>query len=672
MSFEKAHEPVPPSSPSHHPRSPAPPSVPGKRTAVETPTPRGPHPGHPGHRSPADPNREVEDASPETMDEVVLGLIERLPHRPIVRALRPQPLARVLRHCSERVIRELVEADRIGFQHYVKTRLNERWPVGVGVRLDGSVGITFGIPLHIGVDAGMMLIKKDDFTFELQRRGEVIGALDTGAGGGVRLGNDRFGVSAHREVELMAGLGGFVNERYELPILEDGALIALGAAVAGTAVSTAIDLATHFVRRLERMNPERYLVERTWGTRAFASANGTAVAGVVAGGGGPAPATWGSIGEGLTAAKQDPLAGQPWWIACLPQLRAQLRLEASRGVALTMTPQPLEARPTRAGQCGDPDWCDFAVEYRSWAAIDASVQALLPSIAPALSLNAGAGLRVVFRAQRNAGAAVSFEPRTVEAVVATGDGASLNGWDLEGWKGTGSETSIAVSTQAIQAMLAGAGATNLPLAQRLAMLAPELTHDQRIAYAVPIQAVPFLRRGIADQLGLGNKLAMLGATLEGYLRFSLKIPQQLLASILTAMASAAQTALAGGPQQAAQRIYADFLAWLQHGTLPPGIHSMTPAILALGSAQLDSLVIGAELSLAAGLDARAAADGPKARYRTDLEAAGRWERELARAPITAAAGLEVIQAFLAERTLGAELLERIGRVLPDHATAADR
>ena len=144
----------------------------------------------------------------------------------------------------------------------------------------------------------------------------------------------------------------------------------------------------------------------------------------------------------------------------------------------------------------------------------------------------------MFRAQRSAGAVPSFDLHSVEVVVATGDGASLNGWDLEGWKGTGFETSFAVSPQAIHGMFAGAGATNLTLVQRLAALAPEITHEQRIAYAVPIEALPFLRRGIANQIGLGNKLTTLGATLEGYLRFELKIPQHLLANILTAIAAA--------------------------------------------------------------------------------------------------------------------------------------
>ena len=96
---------------------------------------------------------------------------------------------------------------------------------------------------------------------------------------------------------------------------------------------------------------------------------------------------------------------------------------------------------------------------------------------------------------------------------------------------------------------------------------------------------------------------------------------------------------------------------------------MGPAILALGTAELRSLVIGAELSLAAGIDARGAADGPKARYRTDLEVAGRWERELAREPITAAAGLEVVQAFLAQRQVGPAMLERIGLTLADEPAA---
>lgn len=62
--------------------------------------------------------------------------------------------------------------------------LDDYWPIGMGYRIDASIGATFGIPLAVDLDATFYMWRDSRDKFKLVRRGIIGGGLDAGIGAG--------------------------------------------------------------------------------------------------------------------------------------------------------------------------------------------------------------------------------------------------------------------------------------------------------------------------------------------------------------------------------------------------------------------------------------------------------------------------------------------------------
>lgn len=132
--------------------------------------------------------------------------------------------------------------------------INERWPVGVGVRMDASLGATFGIPVSVDRRFYFSIWRDTEYTLKIIKRGSVAVGLDTGAGASVFLGlggdrgkafgedNNFFGVYATAGWQVGAGIEMVVQQEMRFDIRHDHALASVFLLLMDQATSAALNI----------------------------------------------------------------------------------------------------------------------------------------------------------------------------------------------------------------------------------------------------------------------------------------------------------------------------------------------------------------------------------------------------------------------------------------------
>jgi hypothetical protein len=567
-------------------------------------------------------------------------------------------IEKVMRWASERFVHELMRIQREGVLPYLRHRLNELWPVGIGFRLEGNVGITFGYPIHVGAGEGVMLIKTSNDNFQIQRRGQLIVAGDTGVGAGVNIGAGRVGVHARGEVEAMAGTRVKLREIFDFPITTDQAFISFLCTLSGPAAQSVAGIAALLSTNLRALNPETYLTERELNYEQFASADAHGEAGLVSGQA-PGRETWGRPGEGMSGrAGANPLGparpgqpSQPWYITLWPEVSARLGIEIAAGVGVQMNPEPARdrVRPP-GGEMPEPSYVDYEISAGASAMLSFSgVVPFLSQYIPQINANPGVELKVVFRVN-HASTGQPLNPRFLRAVLA------LNNGDIDALSGSASETQIAAAVA--HDPPAGQQQT---LAGVLRDLAPDLQHRHRLVLAGAPSIPRWLRAWLDDKLGLGRTLQEVAFEIEGQLRFGLHIPASVTQAVLQHMSTALGQMTSGGVQATAQRLRTDLINWIQNGTVPSYMHSAGQALQALGQSRIEELAISGDMSLHLAADARAAF-GAKLRIRADGRAGVRFQYNmLTDGAVTAEQAIRMVREYLRNHQVdGGSLLQLVG------------
>jgi hypothetical protein len=103
--------------------------------------------------------------------------------------------------------------------------LDQTIPVGSGIFLDASIGVTFGLPIGVGANGYTHIYRKDQDNLVLRKYCNIDAGLDTGVGAGFYIGGKgNFGAGAEVGANAEAKLDLYTDLQYEFPFKEDWAL----------------------------------------------------------------------------------------------------------------------------------------------------------------------------------------------------------------------------------------------------------------------------------------------------------------------------------------------------------------------------------------------------------------------------------------------------------------
>lgn len=176
--------------------------------------------------------------------------------------------------------------------HGIHETLDQYWPVGWGVMLDGSLGATFGIPVGLDGELGVEIIRSDDNTIQVRRRFSVWGGADTGVSAGMFIGSGEstrgnsemnYGVGAQAGANARAGVRLYGLQEFAFP-MDDQAILSALMTVSFTDTSSLVQ-GLYFVGGLSNYvpNPTDYLTNMKIQAGVEGELDAVATAGIKAG-----------------------------------------------------------------------------------------------------------------------------------------------------------------------------------------------------------------------------------------------------------------------------------------------------------------------------------------------------------------------------------------------------
>lgn len=377
---------------------------------------------------------------------------------PVVIHLDPFRTREVVRGLGRDGLRELISAPetRAALEAAMRALLERMWPVGLGFSLEGGIGLTFGIPIYVGMSYMTYLWHSSSGVFKFMRRveGKLAGDFGVGVAGYVGekgkpggQGGNGAGVAAGANAEVGGRLA--LLQDFEFRVFEDAAFLSLLLAVGGSDLRRAESLGIGLLESIHglKLDPMHFNTRTRVDAALYAQLSAEASAGVraapapagaatgtgagAAGGGGAGGASGGAgtgtgpLGPppgGLTADgdrwKQvnqgAPDMGSPhktdWWriitgggvrwTDLLAHLNASLggRLFAQLGVAVEVRPRQAVGTPAGA-RVGTLDAEQLEVDVMAEASAAADLVARIPGlggILPQVGIENGGGIKLSY------------------------------------------------------------------------------------------------------------------------------------------------------------------------------------------------------------------------------------------------------------------------------------
>ena len=125
-------------------------------------------------------------------------------------------------------VKEKVKEYARDISGFVAGYVDQIWPQGYGMQTEGNVGITFGVPVGVDIQAITSFYRKDADNFVVRRyiRGGV--GLDTGLGYGLYIGSSKgIGAGAEAGVNASAMGTGYSDIEFTFPFKKDTVLITM-------------------------------------------------------------------------------------------------------------------------------------------------------------------------------------------------------------------------------------------------------------------------------------------------------------------------------------------------------------------------------------------------------------------------------------------------------------
>ncbi|WP_235299120.1 eCIS core domain-containing protein [Portibacter marinus] len=534
----------------------------------------------------------------------------------IVRAIIMQTvefMRSLLIKLGKAIIRILIEGYRM-FLEVVKVVIDYIWPVGYGINLEGGIGATFGIPLHVGVDYVSYIQHKSTEVMYFFRQGIVKGGLDTGVGAGVFVGSghqkggsgdqqgQEWGLGAEAGANLEAGLQMKLIQEFDFPIYEDVAFISFMLAATGSDSTGISGLTTKLVDQVPGVNldPMRYNTKTKMEFGVYGSASAEANAGLRLGGNQSGnqgrsnqPNTWGTDGQNPDAQRgnTNQRVDAPWYspMNLLNKLNvgagANLNLSAGIGVEL----RPADWREDSEGN-REPHTAELDVFGEG--SIAANINASLPVPLPlnGLGVDSTVGVKATWAFVKSGSGFFDFD--------STFKGASpyFETGDMDLFNGPASETELNSEGSMLNFEEFIEGISGLK-------------HRQRIGLASSFgrKFMSSSRRQGAVKSLLGKDYKHTGINFGGFLTYGLEISKANLQSILRTLFEFHKNHLTDGNWQ---NMLIDFIRFFKTGEIPGYMITLIADIVSKTRVTELKVRLQGGIGLAAGAQA---AEGAKIR-----------------------------------------------------------
>jgi hypothetical protein len=187
------------------------------------------------------------------------------------------------------------------YQNDIRNQVLSKWNRGFGVELEGSIGVTFGIPIRVEAGGAITLYRKytadpNEVVMVLKKYGRLQIGIDVGVGAGAYVGNgnkNKAGTTIGAAIRAQAGVHGEVEcfTEYEFPLYDptttaaigrrDLSSIALFTSLVGTVSASAEFAAVEFAKAFTDYNidPMNYLTRMEFRLVGGAEASVGAIAG---------------------------------------------------------------------------------------------------------------------------------------------------------------------------------------------------------------------------------------------------------------------------------------------------------------------------------------------------------------------------------------------------------
>lgn len=184
----------------------------------------------------------------------------------------------------------------------IRNAVINNWDRGYGVEIEGAIGITFGIPVHLEGGGAIHLYRKytetnDEVVMCLRKYGTVQGGLDVGIGAGFYVGSGKKNNSGNQlgaqiRAQAQAGIEFEVFTEYEFPLWDpstwsnagrrDLGALALFVSLIDIAVGVLEFAAVQFVKAFSDYNidPANYLTRCEFRMTGFVRGSAAGIAGI--------------------------------------------------------------------------------------------------------------------------------------------------------------------------------------------------------------------------------------------------------------------------------------------------------------------------------------------------------------------------------------------------------
>lgn len=439
---------------------------------------------------------------------------------------------------------------------WVKSKLVQYWPVGLGLALAGSLGATFGYPVYLGAEAYASVSHAAEGQFKLIRGGIMTEAFDTGVGAGAFVGVGKskdgeggIGLGAEAGAQFQAGLKQVVHQEFQFDVMEDNAFLSFLITASGQDMGGPMSVLSSLSDEFRAIDPMSYNTKTKFEFKAFAEGNAHASAGVRTGG-------KDTVDGGTTWNSQEGKAdtGNPrgkWWMRWL-QASVFGRIAGEAGVGFEM--ENKEFTEDSAG-VRVPSKMEVSAYGEASAAL--SIAHSIPMISSALpagiNFDGGGGIKVKWLLT---GSPEDTTPEvsdpTYSLYVKTGD--------MDRYNGAASETSIGVGNLNAE--------TFESLDTFLSKISASAEFTRRFSIGTQIGRKYF---NAADKQGafnvmLPSEYRNYGFRLEGYLDLKAQISAEMIRSIFKSIASVVQVYQEGG--EPLQQLYMDVMTFFATGKAP--------------------------------------------------------------------------------------------------------
>jgi hypothetical protein len=507
----------------------------------------------------------------------------------------------LLIHLGKGIVRILITQYKL-FLQVVKKVIDFIWPVGYGINLEGGIGATFGIPVHVGLDYVSYIQHKSTDVMYFFRQGIVKGGLDTGVGAGAFIGSGKkkggsggqggqeWGIGAEAGANLEAGLQMKVIQEFDFPIYEDIAFISFMLAATGSDMAGISGLATKIVDRVPGVNldPMRYNTKTKMEFGVYGGASAEAQAGLRLGGtdsqgnanSGNNNSSWQSNDRGNTNQRVD----APWYspMNLLNKLNvganAAINLSAGIGMELRQSDYTEDQDGNREPQKAE-------IDLFGEGSIAANINAAIPVPLPlnGLGVDSTVGLKATWAFEKNGPGQFDFSKKYKGAAPYFETG------DMDTFNGNASETELISEGSPLDfdAFIAGITA---------------LKHKQRIGLASTFgrKFMGSSRRQGAVKSLLGKDYKHTGANFAGFLTYGFEISKANLQAIMRTLFEFYNTHMSDGNWQ---NMLIDFIRFFKTGQIPDYMVSLIADIVAKIRVTELKVRLQAGIGIAAGAQA---------------------------------------------------------------------